>query len=533
MKLLKILFGGRHEERSAPSDLFDVHHAKTLQAVGFPLKAPADAAELGAPVREFYLHNPDAQGRYPLALLPMGQKRWVKWLVRNRGKHHDFSDAQILAFLHATAADLPAHVALTYRIHPGWQQQFPALDDGGRNLIAWLRSQFPKYKRLRAVRSIPLQLRPAKNALEGVNLLSHFCYPSGLQQAALGYKADLEAAGFLVSCRDVPTGVRTELAPREEWLGFEEYPVTITNVAPAPHFANRYGRAGLARRTGVLQIAYWAWELETIPDEWTQLADGVDEIWTLTPFVAAAMQAKMPVPVYSMLLGVSIGEVESVPRARLGIAEDEFVFLFMFDMRSDFERKNPLAIVRAFRAAFRGDDRAKLVIKLSRGSSDPANLERLRAATEGANVRLIDEVVPRARAYGYIAMADCIVSLHRSEGFGLLMAEAMLLGKPVIATNYSGNTAFMEAENSVLISYAMVEIAEDGSIYKQGNRWADPSVEEAAAAMRRLFDHREEAALLGERARTAAAERLSPAAASARMKARLEQLWRERGPSGS
>jgi glycosyltransferase involved in cell wall biosynthesis len=366
------------------------------------------------------------------------------------------------------------------------------------------------------------------DSLTGVNFLSHFCYPSGLQQAALGYTASLEAVGLRTSCRDVPAGVETQLAPRDPWLGFEDYPVTITNVAPTPHFADRYRRAGLAQRTGVISIAYWAWELETIPDEWSQLASDVDEIWTPTPFVSAAMRAKMRVPVYDMLPGVSIGEVETIPRAQLELGEDEFVFLFMFDMRSDFERKNPLAVVRAFREAFSASDGATLVIKLSRGSSDEPNLQRLREAAAGAKVVLIDEVVSRAQAYGYIAMADCVVSLHRSEGFGLLMAEAMLLGKPVIATNYSGNTAFMDAENSLLVDYSMVEVAADGPIYKRGSRWAEASPQNAALCMRRLFEDRAEAAALGKRGQRSATETLALRTAGERMKARLAELWRER-----
>ena len=529
MEFLRRIFRrSRKRGPAAQSDFFDVRDAKTLQALQLPIAVPERAAELARVVREFYLHNPEVQWRYPLGLLPVGQKRFVKWLRRKGRAQHDFTDEQIVAFFHQTAADLPRHIALTYRINPDWQNRFRQLSDGGTQLIAALRSEFPEFAPFRRVKRLPLQLPPAAPALEGVNLLGHFCYPSGLQQAALGCKLSLEAAGLRVSCRDVPAGVRTELANREEWLGFEEFPITITNVAPVPHFASRYERAGMARRSGVRSIAYWFWELEAIPDEWTQLASSIDEIWAPTPFVAAAMRTKMPVPVYDMLPGVSIGDVEEVPRARLGLAEEEFVLLFMFDMRSDFERKNPLALVRAFRTAFTNSDRATLVIKLTRGSCDEANLQRLTDAAAGAKVRVIDEVASRARTYGYIAMADCVVSLHRSEGFGLLMAEAMLLGKPVIATNYSGNTAFMNRENSLLVDYDLVEVAEEGPIYKRGNRWAEASIAQAAVFMRRLFADRAEAAALGERAQRSAAQQLAFAAAGERMKARLLKVWRER-----
>jgi glycosyltransferase involved in cell wall biosynthesis len=247
--------------------------------------------------------------------------------------------------------------------------------------------------------------------------------------------------------------------------------------------------------------------------------------------VADAMRGVMPVPVYDLLPGLAIGAVEKVDRGSLGLAGDEFVFLFMFDMCSDFRRKNPLAVVRAFQQAFEPNDRARLVLKISRGDSDPTNLQRLKDAGTDGRIVVVDELVSRAKAYGYIDMCDCVVSLHRSEGLGLLMAEAMLLGKPVIATNYSGNTAFMTPENSLLVDYELVIITEDGAIYKKGSRWAEPSETQAAKYMRQLFENRAEAAALGARARKSAEEQLSAKTAGERMKVRLSVLLSGGGAS--
>lgn len=488
--------------------------------------AAAFDADLAATVREFYLHNPEVQWRYPLGLLPVGQKRFVKWLLGKGRSQHALSDEQLLWFLHATAEDLPRSIALTYLINPAWQTRFPELRNNEQELLAWLRAEFPKYRPLHAVERLPLPNESAATSLAGVNVLAHFCYTSGLQQAALGYVESLQVAGLRVTCRDVPAGVLTELLPREDWLATETFPITLTNVAPAPHFENRYERAGLAKRAGVMRIAYWAWELESVPPEWRELALSVDEIWAPSAFVAKALRAGLGTPVMEMLPGLSVGEVEQVSRAKLRVAEEDFVFLFMFDMLSDFERKNPLAVIRAFRRAFADGDAATLVIKTSRGASDPSKLERLRLEAAGARVLIIDELVPRARAYGFIAMGDCIVSLHRSEGFGMLLAEAMLLGKPVIGTGYSGNLAFMNNENSLLVDHEMIAITESGPIYQAGNRWADPSVEQAAAYMRRLFENRAEAKALGWRGQADVSEQLAPAPAGARMKVRIDQLLR-------
>ena len=489
------------------------------------------AAKIGEPVREYYMHTAWLQSRYPLALLAVGQKRFVKWLLGKGRPQHGFTDEQIFWFLHETADDVPQGIAETYLLNPDWQARFPGGYSGPNEVpfLRWLRTEFPKYEPLRRVTALP-RLAPitqmeSRGAAPGVNVLSHFCYPSGIQQAALATKAALEAAGFQTSCRDVPAGVQTALAKRSDWLGLEPFAATVITVAPFPHFENCYRLSGLTRRDGVYRIAYWAWELDTIPQEWVKLAEAVDEIWAPTKFVVDAMRSRMTLPVHGMLPGVLLGDIEDVPRARLGIAADDCVFLFMFDMLSEFERKNPLAVVHAFRSAFAPHEQATLVIKVSRGSTDAAAMARLHAAAaDRSSIIIIDESVSRAKAYGYLNMCDCFVSLHRSEGFGLGMAEAMLLGKPVIATNYSGNLDFMHPGNSLLVDYALTDITVDGPIYKKGNRWADPSAEHAASLMRRVFEDRDGAAELGSRARAELSEKLAVRSAGLRMAERLRAV---------
>ena len=488
------------------------------------------AASPGDAVREYYLQTAWLQSRYPLALLPVGQKRFVKWLFGKGRPQHGFADEQILWFLHDTAENVAFGIAETYLLNPEWQERFP---DGysasnEERIIDWLRTEYPKFAPFRALDSLP-RLRPieemaSSRGVAGVNILSHFCYASGIQQAALATKSALESAGFRTSCRDVPAGVQTALMSRSDWLGLEHFPVTVITVAPLPHFENCYRISGLARREGVYRIAYWAWELETIPEDWVKLAEAVDEIWAPTEFVVDAMRSRMTLPVHEMLPGVLLGAVAEVPRSRIGVPEADYVFLFMFDMCSEFERKNPLAAVRAFRTAFAPDEPATLVIKVSRGSADCAGMERLREAAADHKIRVIDESVSRATAYGYLQMCDCFVSLHRSEGFGLAMAEAMLLGKPVIATNYSGNLAFMHPGNSLPVDYTMTDISVDGPIYKKGNRWAEPSVEHAASLMRQVFENPSAAVQLGELARAELSEKLALAAAGARMASRLRDV---------
>jgi glycosyltransferase involved in cell wall biosynthesis len=346
----------------------------------------------------------------------------------------------------------------------------------------------------------------------------------GIQQAALLVKRALEQSGLRTSCRDIPVSRRSIPVDRTSWLGLEIFPITILNQAATPYFISGYERSGLHRRENVYRIAYWNWELEAIPDEWVEAAELVDEIWSPTRFVADAMRPRMPCPVYHILPGVEVGPVGKVTRSSLNIPKDHFVFLFMFDLHSQVHRKNPAAVFRAFRRAFHENDKATLLIKTTGGDIHSTDLELVRKTIHGPNVILLDQLMTRAQAYGLIDMCDCFVSLHRSEGFGLGLAEAMLMAKPVIATGYSGNLDFMNGDNSFLVDYERVEIREDRPIYKRGNFWAEPSIEQAAAYMREVYEHRDEARARAQRTQAETQSLLSLEAAGKRMRARLEQI---------
>ena len=166
-----------------------------------------------------------------------------------------------------------------------------------------------------------------------------------------------------------------------------------------------------------------------------------------------------------------------------------------------------MGLITAFRHAFRPNENATLIIKVTHGAHHPEDLDRLKVAAKSAGAIIIDQRLPKEELNGLIAACNCYVSLHRSEGLGLTIAEAMMSGKPSIATGYSGNLDFMDEDNSLLVGYNLVEIESDAGPYEKGHRWpyekghrwAEPSIPEAANAMRWVFDHPEEARLLGER----------------------------------
>ena len=189
------------------------------------------------------------------------------------------------------------------------------------------------------------------------------------------------------------------------------------------------------------------------------------------------------------------------------------------------ERKNPLALIRAFRMAFASDEPAVLVFKTSFSEDNRQAAQRIHDATSGDDaIKIINGVCSDDETIALMSACDAFVSLHRSEGLGLSIAEAMLLGKPVIATGYSGNMDFMNGANSLLVDYEMVRVGAGVPAYHEDMRWADPSVEHAAQLMRRLFDDRDYAAGLGAKGKADIAAKLSVEAAGRRMAQRIKDI---------
>jgi glycosyltransferase involved in cell wall biosynthesis len=237
-------------------------------------------------------------------------------------------------------------------------------------------------------------------------------------------------------------------------------------------------------------IGNWFWELPELPEPWTNDLVLYDEIWSPTRFVQAAVSAKASCPVILIPPVVEMELSGSFPRSHFGLPERRFLFLAMADTRSVLERKNPLGVLRAFKQAFGTDDpTVALVLKLNNPDWGQGLLRALKLEAEGcSNVFMVERTLSRPELNGLIASADCFVSLHRSEGFGLGPAEAMYLGKPAIVTNWSGNVDYMADGNSVAIDYQLVPVGEEVGIYGGGQKWAEPDIDQAAHWMRRLRD---------------------------------------------
>jgi glycosyltransferase involved in cell wall biosynthesis len=265
--------------------------------------------------------------------------------------------------------------------------------------------------------------------------------------------------------------------------------------------------------------------LDTFPTEAERQLDFVDEIWTPSRFVAdGAVKIAAGRPVRVMTPAIPVPTSPPNPRARFGLDPAAFVILFAFDAGSVFERKNPFALVEAVRHAFRRDDRVTPVFKVSNGSAVPDEMSRLRSEVASLGGRTVEGFLPRTDTDALLAACDCYASLHRAEGFGFTLAEAMLLGKPTVATGYSGNLDFMTAENSFPVRHRLVELGHPIGPYPTGAVWAEPDVGHAAELLRHVFEHRDETQAVGLRAKRELESLLDPTVAARRIASRLREI---------
>lgn len=279
---------------------------------------------------------------------------------------------------------------------------------------------------------------------------------------------------------------------------------------------------------GRYNIGYWAWELSQFPDAWRGAFRDLDEIWAPSRFIQQAVADKAPCPVVWMPLAVEPITPANMSHADFGLPEDRFLVLFFFDFRSFIQRKNPWAALRAFSTAFQKDPTApvSLVIKMNGTDACPEDYQAFLEsdAVHDPRVILIDRVMNDREIKELVRLCDCFLSLHRSEGFGRGLAEAMYFGKPVIATGYSGNLDFMNEANSCLVDCTLIPVGMNEYPHGLGQRWAEPDVEQAAWYLRRLVTDSTYVADIGQQAANYIRTYHSFTAIGARHQRRLKQL---------
>lgn len=361
----------------------------------------------------------------------------------------------------------------------------------------------------------------------GVNVAGYFDSHLGIGEAARQVRQALEAAGVPTAAITLPER-RSDSAPPPP-PSEPPFPTTLMCVnADALEGAWAWlGPAFARERT----VGMWWWEVELFPDRWRRAFDGLDEVWVGSRFVADAVAPVSPVPVVTMPLPLTAREPAALTRAELGLP-DGFLFLFTFDFASGFGRKNPLGTIDAFSRAFAPGSGAKLAIKHIGGDEHPRDRALMEeAAWAHPDVHLVGDHLPADRQAALTQACDCYVSLHRSEGFGLTIAEAVLAGKPVVATAYSGPLDFLGPSSAYLVDHELRPVGEGHDPYPSNARWAEPDLDHAARVMSEVYGDQDGARARAQLARDRLERSHSPAAAGEAMARRL--AWSAGVPGAS
>ncbi|MFZ0610465.1 MAG: glycosyltransferase [Xanthobacteraceae bacterium] len=415
------------------------------------------------------------------------------------------------------------------------QDASPSSEESGRapprrHPLRRLWQQLPQHRRSQIIAKVSRLLAPFPDRTPAggfpIAIAGLYSTMSGIGEGArLAYDA-LEAAGMAPAAFDISAAFgQAEIAgpPRRAIVPGSGGTLVVHHNAPfLPHALWALGRA---RVRGRRVIGYWAWEFPRIPDSWRLSLPYLHEVWVPSELARQAVTSATDLPVHVVPHPLPPPSVTPNMRARLGLPADALIVLTAFHMGSAFTRKNPLAAIAAFRRAFGDAPNRILVIKLIDHGASPIAREALERAIAGAsNIRLLNVMLPPADMSGLMADVDIVLSMHRSEGFGLVPAEAMQLGKPVVATGWSGNMDFMNARNSAPVSYRLVPVEDpyDGAFLADGQCWADADVEDAAAWLRRLAADPQLRRSLGEIAGADIARQLSPATIAGRIATLIE-----------
>jgi len=381
-----------------------------------------------------------------------------------------------------------------------------------------------------------------ENAERPVTVVGHALVPTGRGEDARGVFRAFQRTGGHASICDVPCGpilndddIVHEIGPRLTAGPGPRFNIFVINGADVDWVLRRLD--GMGRPGQAVNVISPQWELSNYPDEWARRLERFDEVWAPTRFVSDALRKAVRVPVRHLPYPVDFKLKSPLGRRYFRLPEAGFLFMFLFDFGSFVQRKNPFSVIEAFRLACQKAPRADwhLVIKMSGHNGGPA-VQPLLARFVGEvlggpfseRIIVIGKILTDNETKNLIRCSDCFVSLHRSEGLGRGPAEAMLLGKPVIATAYSGNLDFMDHDNSCLVGYELIPVPDGSYLFPQGQVWADPDIEQAAHFMVKLYNDPDLCLRLGRLGSRRIRTCYSHVAVGLKYRSRIDELCRNR-----
>lgn len=428
---------------------------------------------------------------------------------------------------------LPRYLQAVYDERTDLNTVMPEVQAGELKGFAWWAYLFGRFE-VPSIRyfghEIPQRRRvaPEGRTIGGVDAIGFFNAEHGIGEAARLLVEALRASHVEVSTIGYRnTESRQNYVFETEEIGKFKTVIAAINAELNEPMRNLFGKF-FFHDTYV--IGQWFWELEVAPPWYKPAYKYVNELWAPTKFIEEMLRKEAPPEVHVEYMPLPLRKprvVENAQRSDLDL-DDRFMFLFTFDFMSVMKRKNPMGLIEAFKKAFKPNEGPMLVLKCINGETRADMFEDMKKATEGRkDIIVMNRYLDSEMSAALMNLCDCYVSLHRSEGLGLTIAEAMLLGKPVIATGYSGNLDFMKSETSFMVPWKRVKVGEGAEAYDANATWAEPDVNVAADMMRDVYEHPEKARAMAQAGKADLESRFTPEQTGSRMKARLEQLWEE------
>ncbi len=488
--------------------------------------------------QETYLYWFLLEGVHHLHLTKLVAPRWRDWLQES------------LALKTQPTVGVPRAALLLWQQRKDMQQTFDLRQPESWVSLArwsqaalqveptfrWMAEQSRPMLPLTQNTSVSCKLRPL-----GLNLIGFAFGELGIGEDVRMAVAACEAAGIAFKVVNIHPGDHLRQADRtldghvtQSVQDSEEAPYAInlfclTGFDTVRVFLER----GAALFDGRYNIGWWPWELPVWPKDWQIAFDFVNEVWAASEFTRemytrAQQQSVVRVPVTLMPLPASVERLQAITRRQLGLQEKRFLFLYVFDFNSYLTRKNPFAALTSFHRAFAADDDSVgLVLKTMNSQPDHPIWKRfVRACATDVRIVLLDKTLDRGEVLGLIKACDAYVSLHRSEGFGRTLAEAMLLGKPVVGTDFSGSVDFLTNETGFPVQWKrqVVKPGEYPFVTEQdGAWWAQADMADAARQLRAAYSSSQ-----AQRGRSSFAARVKRIAKEQFSPQRIGKLMRER-----
>ena len=361
----------------------------------------------------------------------------------------------------------------------------------------------------------------------GVNLIGFARGELGIGEDIRQVALALEAHGIPVCILDFAPGKNISQSDDTAARFMSDEPLygvnlfCLTGIETTRYVCER----GLSTVEGRYNIGLWPWELPDWPESCRHSYVCMDEIWGISEYTAHAHRFAAPRPVIPMGLPVELGPIGPQTRADFGLPEHAYLFAFAFDVSSSAERKNPEGLIRAFQKAFPDESPSEvgLVLKVSHTETKSKLWKKIRnCARRDPRIHLIERTMRRPEVLALMKACDCYVSLHRGEGFGRCLAEALLLDKQLIATGFSGNMDFCREPRVALVRHTMRPVQAGEYMWSEGQSWADPDIDHAAELMRSVRGN--------PRDTTRRDFDFSPATVGARYAIRLREIWTQHGP---